>query len=141
MPLFRALILSALLFATPTTHADETTAPELLNWIIDHSVEIDTVEAGNGFEDLGYLADSIGDARIISLGEATHGTREFFQMKHRMLEYLVTELDFNVSGVVGDMKYWRFRDDELRIYPRPTTGAGIQIYWQPDESWWWRHCL
>jgi hypothetical protein len=29
------------------------------------------------------------------VGEATHGTREFFQFKHRMLEFLVTELHFN----------------------------------------------
>ena len=28
---------------------------------------------------------------MIALGESTHGTREFFQMKHRLLEYLVAE--------------------------------------------------
>jgi hypothetical protein len=28
----------------------------------------------------------IGDARIVSLGEAKHGTREFFQLKHRLLD-------------------------------------------------------
>jgi erythromycin esterase len=27
-------------------------------------------------------------------GETTHGTREFFQFKHRLLEFLVTEMDF-----------------------------------------------
>ncbi|MFC7057067.1 hypothetical protein [Halovenus salina] len=32
---------------------------------------------------------SLIDGRIIALGEATHGTREFFQLKHRFLRYLV----------------------------------------------------
>ena len=53
------------------------------------------------------LADALGvhhppaedDARIVSLGEATHGTREIFQLKHRMLEYLVERMDFTVFGI------------------------------------------
>ena len=32
---------------------------------------------------------TIGDARIVGLGESTHGTREIFQMKHRLFEFLV----------------------------------------------------
>jgi erythromycin esterase len=55
-----------------------------------------TAEAGNGFEDLKAFGDAVGDARIVALGEATHGTREFFQMKHRLLEYLVREKGFTV---------------------------------------------
>jgi erythromycin esterase len=55
-----------------------------------------TAEAGNGFEDLKAFGDAVGDARIVALGEASHGTREFFQMKHRLLEYLVREKGFTV---------------------------------------------
>ena len=33
--------------------------------------------------------DRLADTRIVGLGEATHGTREFFQMKHRIFQYLV----------------------------------------------------
>ncbi|MBL8843588.1 MAG: erythromycin esterase family protein [Planctomycetes bacterium] len=53
-----------------------------------------TVEAGHGFADLAPLKAWVGDARIVALGEATHGTREFFQAKHRLLEYLVAECGF-----------------------------------------------
>jgi erythromycin esterase len=31
---------------------------------------------------------------LVGLGEATHGTSEFFRMKHRMLEFLVKEMGF-----------------------------------------------
>ncbi|WP_435207992.1 erythromycin esterase family protein [Streptomyces sp. bgisy034] len=37
--------------------------------------------------------------RIIGLGEATHGTREFFTLKHRLLEFLVTELGFSTLAM------------------------------------------
>ena len=45
------------------------------------------------------LKDMIGNARIVALGEATHGTHEFFQMKHRMLEFLVEEMGFNTFAM------------------------------------------
>jgi len=45
------------------------------------------------------LKQMIGNARIVALGEATHGTHEFFQMKHRMLEFLVQEMGFNTFAI------------------------------------------
>ena len=33
------------------------------------------------------------------MGEATHGTHEFFQLKHRMLEFLVERMGFTVFGI------------------------------------------
>ena len=41
----------------------------------------------------------VGQARVVALGEATHGTREFFQLKHRMLEFLVEEMGFRVFAI------------------------------------------
>lgn len=41
----------------------------------------------------------IGNARIVALGEATHGTREFFQLKHRMLEFLATWMVFTIFSI------------------------------------------
>lgn len=44
------------------------------------------------------LQDRFDAARVIGLGEATHGTREFFECKHRLLRYLITELDLRRIG-------------------------------------------
>jgi erythromycin esterase len=68
-------------------------------WIQEHAIPLATVEAGHGFADLQPLREVIGDVRIVALGEATHGTREFFQLKHRMLEFLVSELGFDVFAI------------------------------------------
>lgn len=37
------------------------------------------------------LASLFGGARVVGLGEATHGTREFFRLRHRLLRHLVTD--------------------------------------------------
>lgn len=58
-----------------------------------------TAEAGGDYSDLAPLKQIVGNARIVSLGEGTHGTREFFQMKHRILEYLVKEMGFTMFGI------------------------------------------
>ncbi|HEX5758243.1 MAG TPA: erythromycin esterase family protein [Thermoanaerobaculia bacterium] len=34
--------------------------------------------------DLAPLREVVGDARVVALGEATHGTREFFHLKHHL---------------------------------------------------------
>lgn len=64
-----------------------------------NSITIKSVEAGNGFDDLHPLKRVFKDVRFVGLGEETHGTREFFQFKHRMLEFLVKEMGFRVFAL------------------------------------------
>ena len=74
-----------------------TLTPE--QWLKMYAKPFATVEAETGFSDLESLRAIVGDARIVSLGEATHGTREFFKMKHRVLEYLVENMGFTVFAI------------------------------------------
>ena len=41
----------------------------------------------------------MGAARVVGLGESTHGTQEFFQLKARLLEYLVQVEGFRVFAI------------------------------------------
>jgi hypothetical protein len=66
----------------------------VMDWVRANAIPLKTVEAGNGFEDLQPLKQVVGDARIVALGEATHGTREFFQLKHRLIEFRQAEWAF-----------------------------------------------
>src|SRR6185369_11199713 len=68
-------------------------------WLKQNAIKISTVEAGSGFDDLQPLKPIFKDVRFVGLGEATHGTREFFQFKHRLLEFLVEELGFRVFAI------------------------------------------
>ena len=64
-----------------------------------YAVRLASVEPGEEFGDLAAFGRAVGDARIVALGEASHGTHEFFQMKHRLLEYLVREKGFTVFAI------------------------------------------
>ncbi|MET8076874.1 erythromycin esterase family protein [Streptomyces sp. NPDC005303] len=44
--------------------------------------------------DLEALGRMVGGAEVVGLGEATHGSRDFFRMKHRFLRYLVEKKGF-----------------------------------------------
>ena len=46
--------------------------------------------------DLEGFAKMVGDARILALGEASHGTHEFFEMKHRLIRFLVESRGFRI---------------------------------------------
>lgn len=65
----------------------------------ENVVPIKTVEAGSGFADLVPLKRVFKNVQFVGLGEETHGTREFFQFKHRMLEFLVKEMGFRVFAI------------------------------------------
>ena len=40
--------------------------------------------------DVGRIIDRIGDARVVLLGEATHGTSEFYRMRARVTRELIS---------------------------------------------------
>lgn len=65
-------------------------------WIRTNAIPIQTLNAGSGFTDLAPLKAILQDARIVGLGESTHGTSEFQTAKHRLFEFLVKEMGYTV---------------------------------------------
>lgn len=123
------LVLDTLPVSTPP-------APEVLAWLKSAAVPLATVEAGHGFSDLRPLKPWLQGARVVALGEATHGSREFFQLKHRLLEYLVTEQGFTLFGIEASFA------EALAVNEYVLTGkgdpaavlAGLDIWtWDTEE--------
>lgn len=52
--------------------------------------------------DLDPLLQAIGSARIVLLGEATHGTHEFYDWRARITQRLIAEQGFSFVAVEGD---------------------------------------
>ncbi len=48
------------------------------------------------------LMDRIGDARVVLLGEASHGTSEFYRMRARITRELIEKHGFNIVAVEAD---------------------------------------
>ena len=54
-------------------------------------------------EDLMIFDKFIGDARIVGLGESTHGSSEIYKMKDRITRYLINNKKFNVFSLEANM--------------------------------------
>jgi erythromycin esterase len=62
---------------------------------------------------------AFADARVVGLGESTHGTSEFFTAKHGLLRYLVAECGLRTVGIEADFAAGFALDEFV------TTGFGI----------------
>ncbi len=56
----------------------------------------------NTSKDLDPLVDKIGDAKIVMLGEASHGTHEYYSWRTAISKRLIQEKDFDFIAVEGD---------------------------------------
>jgi erythromycin esterase-like protein/predicted phosphoribosyltransferase len=71
------------------------------------STELTAVRSGlspveDGVPDDDALFDIVGDARFVLIGEASHGTHEFYAARARMTERLITERGFCAVAVEAD---------------------------------------
>ena len=122
----RSIVLASALLLPCTLHAQM----EITSWIRANAVALKTVEARHGFDDMEPLRRVIGDARIVSLGEATHGTREFFQLKHRMLEFLATQMGFTIFSIEANMpEAYRLNDYVLNGTGDPAQLLRGMYFW------------
>jgi erythromycin esterase len=87
--------------------------PEVARWLAASALAIERAEPGRGTADLAAAGTWIGSARIVGLGEASHGTHEFFQLKHRFFEYAVAELGFTVFAIEAGATECRDIDDYI----------------------------
>jgi protein-L-isoaspartate(D-aspartate) O-methyltransferase len=85
--------------------------------------------------DLGSLLERIGDARVVLLGEATHGTSEFYRMRARITRELIERRGFDIVTIEGD---W---PDAAQVH-RWARGASPDGQAPPFERfpiWMWRN--
>lgn len=90
-------------FATSSLGSPQPASRDVVDWLRDAAEPLDGLRAGLGFDDLAAFGAFVGDARLVALGEQTHGTSEFFGMKHRLLEYLVREKGFTLFAIEANM--------------------------------------
>lgn len=126
-PLLGALIGAAL--AIPCFSGEKPSAGQV-EWLRQHAVVFDSDQPGNGLADLQGFKRLVGDARIVALGEATHGTREFFRMKHRLTEMLATEMGFTIFSIEASMpEAYRLNDYVLGAEGDPAALIGGMYFW------------
>jgi len=74
----------------------------VIDAIDKYLIPLKTLQPDSDYSDLERLKSVLKDKPVIGIGEATHGTHEFFLFKHRMLEFLVKEMGVKVFVMEGD---------------------------------------
>ncbi|MDH3655262.1 MAG: protein-L-isoaspartate(D-aspartate) O-methyltransferase [Myxococcales bacterium] len=89
-----------------------------------------------GEAELGPFLEQIGDARVVLLGEASHGTSEFYRMRTRITTELVMRRGFNIVAIEGD---W---PDAARV-DHHVRGLDFPVHEDPPftrfPTWMWRN--
>ena len=87
-------------------------------------------------QDLDPLMDDVGERRIVLLGEASHGTREFYEWRADLTRRLVMEKGFRFVAVEGDWPACRELDRYVRgeAHDEPEAAARAFARW---PSWMW----
>ena len=108
-------------------------------WVREQLVPIATLAPSAPTDDLQFLRGTIGDARIVALGESTHGTEEFFRLKHRLIRFLVQELGFTAVCMEASwIEGLKFDAQVLRGSPSEGTGRALfGVYTSVSQMHYW----
>lgn len=80
--------------------------------------------------------ERFADARIVLLGEATHGTHEFYAARAAITRRLIEKHGFTIVAVEGDWPDFARVDDYVRLAaPRPRRGEAFTRF----PTWMWRN--
>ena len=109
--------------------------------VADHELAHAIAAAGERFAtpgtaDLGPLLERIGEARIVLLGEATHGSSDFYRMRDRITRELIQRKGFSFLAIEGD---W---PDAARIDQHVRGGVTSGTPWTAFArfpTWMWRN--
>ena len=129
----------AKLDAEPSGYATGLLVPAKRALTIHNRVSKLMAEAAEPFGDLHELCDLVerfSDRRVVMLGEATHGTAEFYQARARITEMLVDRHGFNIVAVEADWPDASVYDAYVRGLPRPVVP---QSTFTRFPTWMWRN--
>ena len=99
--------------------------------------------------DLNPLMERIGSARIVLLGEATHGTSEFYRMRERITRDLVVKKGFRFVAIEADwpdaarvdhyVRHFRYPPSEWTAFARFPTWMWRNTEVRDFVSWLRKH--
>ena len=109
------------------------TLSELIYDSSEHFSDIDSVN-------LDGLLARIGDSRVVLLGEASHGTAEFYDMRARITRELIEKKGFTIVAVEADWPDAESIDHFVRGYghkPMSKNGVFSNMMLSGFPSWMW----
>lgn len=90
-------------------------------------------------QDYDPLLESIGNARFVLIGEASHGTHEFYQYRADITKWLIQEKGFIAVAVEADFPNADRVDRFVRGISNDATATGALGDFQDFPLWMWRN--
>ncbi|MDP9121055.1 MAG: erythromycin esterase family protein [Acidobacteriota bacterium] len=110
--------------------------PERTRWVAEHAVTARSIDPlDEDFADLVPLIRVIGAARVVELGEVTHGDGATFLAKARLIRFLHQVMGFDVLAWESGIADVRWMDEALRAGRPAAEAAGRALYlvWNTRE--------
>ena len=85
------------------------------------------------------LFDLVGDAHLVLIGEASHGTHEFYEARARMTRRLIQEKGFRAVAVEGDWPDAYRVNQFVRGHSKDETAEQALRGFQRFPAWMWRN--
>lgn len=85
------------------------------------------------------LLEQIGDARIVLLGEATHGTQEFYQTRIQLSKYLIEEKGFHAIAFEADWPHVYPMHRYIQGVTNESTPLMALSEFKRFPQWMWRN--
>jgi erythromycin esterase len=110
---------------------------ELQKWIAERAVTVRTIDAADeNFSDLEPLIDAIGTARVVQLGEPSHGAGSSFAAKVRLIKFLHQRMGFDVVAWESGLYDVHLAQAGMRAGDDAVAAAltGIFAIWSATEE-------
>lgn len=105
-------------------------------WLNRSAIPIQSLQPTGSLADLQPLRQFVGSARLVALGENSHGSGSIFRLKHRLIRYLVEEMNFTVLAMEAPAP----EADRVNAYVQRGEGSLAQVVqylgfksWQTQE--------
>lgn len=96
----------------------------------------EAAEPFGDLDELARLAERFADRRVVLLGEATHGTAEFYDARAAITAMLVERHGFNIVAVEADWPDAAVYDSYVRGLKRPSVP---RVAFTRFPTWMWRN--
>jgi erythromycin esterase len=94
IPFLLCIVAVVLLMPVARVCSSDQIEQPVLDWIKSNAHPLTTTDPNAPLDDLQPLKSILGEAEIVGVGEATHGSHELWSMQHRILRYLVERMGF-----------------------------------------------